>query len=386
MPSFARHGRWGNMVFQYLFMRVLAANNNGSIELNRVEDLINQMLCVYEDMADIPTIRTQPDVMLLDDYHLFPNALNYIAPYKWRAMFVTARKQKCFIVEKTDDAINKPLSINAPSVEVEGLFMNNSVVYLPHKNFILSKLFQPNIDFKNIIEKCVEKFAQGKTTVGIHIRRGDFIQNPLGQLFQIPIPARYITEWLASNITSLTNPIIYVCSDDPHAYKDIESAGFNVISTTHLLPYGELPFKYEQLEWEILRHCDVLLTSNSSFSFSASLLNVKSAACYRFSLEERKYMQFDPWNAEPLQFCSFAGNFWSYLYTRFNLVLKMVNIRSACKRLLKDLRSWPFWISINVRSLYYLHGFSSTFVVQLLKLLVLFKLPNAHKSHDRAGA
>ncbi|MDQ3846245.1 MAG: hypothetical protein M3342_19880, partial [Bacteroidota bacterium] len=32
MPSFGRHGRWGNMVFQYLFMRILALNNNRAIE------------------------------------------------------------------------------------------------------------------------------------------------------------------------------------------------------------------------------------------------------------------------------------------------------------------------------------------------------------------
>ena len=203
IPSFARHGRWGNMVFQYIFIRILALNNNGEIELYRAGDELNSKLSLYDDMLDIPNIQTKSDIILLDSYHVLVGRVDYFPSYYWRAMFISnVRLQKCFILRNVDEAINKPLSLpdKAP-MEVEGLFMVSPRLYKQqHKEFILNKLFQLNVEFNSIIQDCINKLGQNKTIIGIHIRRGDFIYNPLGNPFQFPIVIKYIIKWLVSNI------------------------------------------------------------------------------------------------------------------------------------------------------------------------------------------
>ncbi|MBD0350775.1 MAG: alpha-1,2-fucosyltransferase [Flavisolibacter sp.] len=383
MPSFGRNGRWGNMVFQYLFMRILALNNNREIELYRVEDWISDSMNLYEDMCHIPTVQTKSDTILIDSYHLFPDGLFYIPGFICRAIYVSkVRLQKCFILENADEAINKPLPLNDDaSIEVEGLFMMNPRLYKKqYKEFISNKLLQPNIEFGSFIHDCVKMFGQDKTIIGIHVRRGDFVADPLGQKFQFPIPIKYYVEWLVSNIACWKNPVLYVCSDDPNVYKEFEEAGLDVVHTKKLLPEGEISFKLEQVEWEILRHCHVLLTSNSSFSFSAALLSHVNATCYRFSLSEKKFVYFDPWDSEPLEFCTSSPYLWSYLYSRFTLVWNMVSKRSALIRLLKDVRDWVRWKKTKVFCLYFIYGRSLIFYLKLFNVLELFQLSNKYKS------
>jgi hypothetical protein len=378
MPSFARHGRWGNMVFQYIFIRILAANNNGEVELFRTGDRVSERMLLYKDTIDIPTVQTKTNTIILDNYRLLNDPLTYIPASLWRALYVSmVRKQECYILKNADETINKPLPFDyKDSIEVEGLFLVNTEVYKPHKQLILNTLFQPNDEFESHIQTCVQNLGENKTIVGIHIRRGDFVFNPLDQPFQFPIPIKYIINWLGSNVSLIKEPVIFVCSDDPNAYKEIERAGFEVFSIQKLLPEGETLYKFEQLEWEILRRCDVLLTSNSTFSFSAAWLNHKNPKCYRFSLENKLFEDFDPWSSEPVQLCAFSPTARSYLSSRYSLVKNMVSSRSALVRLLKDTRRLVRWKSSKARSLYYKHGFSSPFLGDLFNFVELFKIPD----------
>ncbi len=384
MPSFTRHGRWGNIVFQYLFIRILARNNNGEIELYKTGDSVINRMNLYEDMLDIPAIETKSNTILLDSYHIFHTLTNYIPGFLWRALYVSnLRHQSCFILRNLDEAINKPLSLSdKASIEVEGLFMFNPIFYKQqHKEYILSKLFQPTIEFNSIIQHCIQNLGQDKTIIGIHIRRGDYIYTPLRQFFQIPIPTKYIIEWLVSNISSVINPVIYVCSDDGDVYKEIEMAGFQVFCTKDLLAEGT-EFKYEQLDWEILRKCNILLTSNSSFSFTSAFLSTNNSKCYRFSLLKKKFVSFDPWEAEPLQSFTYAPYVWSYLYSRFTLVWNMTSLRLACSGLAKDIKSWILWKITKLMCLYYIYGISLKFFLELFNLPELFRISNEETNYS----
>lgn len=378
MPTFGRHGRWGNMVFQYIFIRVLALQNNRDIELNRNGDYLNSRMNLYDDMTGIAALKTKPETIFLDGYHIFPNPLNNIPPFMWRALYVTqVRGQKCFIVKDVDEAINQALPISKnENIEVEGLFMVNPLLYKQHKEYILNKLLNPIPEFKEFVEDCVNRLGKDKTIIGIHIRRGDFVYNPLDQMFQIPVPAKYINEWLTANISSFKNAVIYVCSDDANAYKEIEKAGFTVITTKKLKPGDEAMFDYEQLEWEILRRCNVLLTSNSSFSFSSAFLSTKTPLCYKFSFTEKRFVQFDPWWSEPLQFSTFSPGLSGYLSSRFSLVSSVVGKKAALKRFVKDLQNWFFWKKTRLTTLYYVYGLSTTYFSKLINLNELFRVYN----------
>jgi hypothetical protein len=367
MPSFARHGRWGNMVFQYVFIRILALNNEGQIQLYRKGNYLGKRMDLYEDMAQIEHIQTKSKTILLDNYGIFPTLSNYIPEHFWRAMYVSnVRLQDCFILRNYERAVNKTLALkNEPSIEVEGVFMINPKFYeKSHKQYILNNLFQPCAEFKNLINKCVENLGNEKTVIGIHIRRGDYLQNPLGNFAQYPISTKYILQWLNANFQLLENPVIYVCSDDQNAYKEIESAGYEVFTTSKICGEGEIN-NYEQLDWELLRRSHILLTSNSSFSFSTAFLSKKNPACYRFSIEQQSFVLFDPWDSEPLQAGGKGRFIWSYAYSRFLLVNEMAGIKAACFRLKKDLRDWLLGLLIRIFYLYFSFGLSLNYFTYL---------------------
>ncbi|MEO6230861.1 MAG: hypothetical protein ABJB11_21820 [Ferruginibacter sp.] len=224
MPCFGQHGRWGNMVFQYIFIRMLAANNNATIELFRNEDWINNRLNLYDDMEAIPTVQSGSGTVFLDSYHLLPGSLTYIPRHFLRAAYITkVRLQTCYLLKNVYEAFNEPLLFPVEKVvELEGLFIVHPKLFKLHKNYILTNLFRPCKGFIAIINDCFKQFEKFQTVIGIHIRKGDFVTNPLGQAFQFPIPVKYIVNWLVANIPSFINPVIFVCSDNEDAYKEIE--------------------------------------------------------------------------------------------------------------------------------------------------------------------
>ncbi len=98
MPCFARHGRWGNMVFQYIFMRILEWNNNGKIELYK-NAYVSPRLSLYKDMMDIAPVQTKSNCVLLDSYHIFFGALSYIPAFLWRGLYISiVRGRQCVIL------------------------------------------------------------------------------------------------------------------------------------------------------------------------------------------------------------------------------------------------------------------------------------------------
>ena len=381
MPSFGLHGRWGNTVFQYLFIRILALNNDCKIELYKDGEYLKTRMSLYTDMGDSAPLQTRATIFLLDSYQSFIRSLNYIPGNFWRAMYVSnVRLQKCYFIKDTALAINQPLPFaKGESIEVEGLFIVNPKMYRQKQDFIRTKLFKPTVQFNQLIEKCMRYLGLDKTLIGIHIRKGDFIFDPLQQSFQFPIPAKYIISWLTTNISKFKNPVIVVCSDDEQAYKEIEIAGFDVVNTKKMLPDIETTADIEQLDWEILRRCNVLIGSNSSFSFSAALLAINNLQCFRFSLDEKAFIEFNPWDAEPLQHVTSSPYLWSYLSSRFKFVLETVNKRQAGRRLYRDMRNWLGWKLTKPVCLYYVHGLSGKFWGGLLNLPEFFKLN--HKGH-----
>jgi hypothetical protein len=379
MPSFARHGRWGNIVFQYIFMRIIALNNNATIELNKGKSKgsLETRMNFYKDMLDVKTVSSAADTMILDSYHIFPPTLTYVPMYFWRAMYASEVRQKtCFLVKDVEGIISKPLpgSLKGP-VEIEGLFMVNPQLYKDYRDHIVNNLFNTTDDFRALVNECVENLGRDKTLIGIHIRRGDYVENPLGVFSQTPIHVRYINQWLISNVSALASPVIYICSDDADVHTEITVSGVEVFTTKQLLPSGIDDFKYEQLDWEILRRCDVLLTSNSSFSFTSALLSLKTPRCYNFSFTNSEFSLFDPWNAEPLQTYPLSDNFFGYLSSRFKLVSQMVGRWSALGRLRKDVFNWLLWKFTKVIFLRYKYGISWRVVYKMLNLFELFRLP-----------
>ncbi len=145
--------------------------------------------------------------------------------------------------------------------------------------------------------------AQGKTIVGIHMRRDDYLAQ-VRTGFTLVFPASWYCEWLEKIWHDLEDPILFLCSDD----LDQVLPAFEKFSpvTSRDLPVT-LPESMQNTNIEfytdffILSHCDIVATSNSIFSFAACLLNEQGRLFVRphwnFSA---KFIDFDPWDGEPL--------------------------------------------------------------------------------------
>ena len=95
------------------------------------------------------------------------------------------------------------------NIDLYGYFLYHTKFYSNHKEFFLS-LFQPQIHIKNHIQSSLNFLRkQGKTIVGIHIRRGDFGAPP----FYIA-PISWYKDYLNNLWQTLYDPILFIASDE----------------------------------------------------------------------------------------------------------------------------------------------------------------------------
>jgi hypothetical protein len=172
---------------------------------------------------------------------------------------------------------------NLENCNIKGYFQYHTSLYAKHKEYF-KNLFVPKRLLREMGDKVLEKLPS--PLIGIHIRRGDYGRPP-----NRVAPNRWYLDWLKKNYSGET---LYIASDEinkvlpdfekysPAAYKQGEE--------------GMVMF----LDHYILQHCDILLTSNSTFSFTAAMLSNKNQKCYRPDYQKESLVSFDPWNSDPI--------------------------------------------------------------------------------------
>ena len=130
--------------------------------------------------------------------------------------------------------------------------------------------------------------ARGKTLVAVHIRHGDFGQ---GRFWIAPVD--WYAAWLKSFWDTLDAPVLYVASDDPGVTAAFSE--FNPLDAL-MLGAGRLDFC---LDHHVLSRADHLAISNSTFSFTAAMLN-EMGRFVRPDRAAQALVPFDPWNADVL--------------------------------------------------------------------------------------
>ena len=131
--------------------------------------------------------------------------------------------------------------------------------------------------------------ARGRTLVAVHIRRGDFGQ---GRFWIAPV--EWYARWLKTIWRELDAPVLYVASDDPCV-----TAAFSEFypMDAAMLGAGRLDFC---LDHHVLSRADHLAISNSTFSFTAAMLNENAISCMRPDRAPQALVPFDPWNSDVL--------------------------------------------------------------------------------------
>jgi len=287
MSSLGQLGRFGNQIFQYAFLRICAQKSGATVEC---PPWIGQTLFGHDDA---PISKRLPPAIERWEcgknmFDLIPEFIPYIEK------LAGAKSSRV-----GPEALNEELV----NVDMWGFFQVHTRFLRPHKEFFCS-LFQPVSDLKSPLEDGLTLLrSKGKTIIGIHIRRGDFIKEPLAR-YTLVVPSKWWCDWLDSIWSELENPVLFLCSDDIDSIiHDFEK--FSPVTSQDL--NVKVPEKMKNLNIEfyidffMLSNCDVVGISNSSFSFAACLLNEHAKMFVRPHRDfSTKFTVFAPWNSEPL--------------------------------------------------------------------------------------
>jgi hypothetical protein len=285
MSSIGKLGRFGNQLFQYAFLRICAKKSGARVECS---PWIGQTLFGHHD-ATIST-RLSPAIERKDAEESLFDIIPEFIPYIEKI----ADKKSCRVGA---DSLNSGLV----NVDLWGFFQFHTRHFKPHQEYFCS-LFQPVDELKLTLEDGLNILrSKGKTIVGIHIRRSDYIKEPrVG--FTLVFPAKWYCEWLGEIWNELEDPVLFLCSDDLESViTDFDE--FSPVTTGDLkiqLPEGMNDLDF-YIDFFMLSQCDIVCSSNSNFSFVACMLNQHARMFVRPHWDfSSKFIVFDPWDSPPL--------------------------------------------------------------------------------------
>ncbi len=285
MSQLGRMGRWGNQVFQYMFLRTYGRRYNLSYQCPQWE---GQRLFGFNDpplsRLSLPVCHEQRDETIKHT-----SSTNYQSA--WRVPMI-------------------PTGSSVVGHDFHGYCQFHTSYYAPDKQFI-QELFTPTHEVQSRIEPALQELRDNSPTlVGLHMRRGD-----TGRAIFYLTPNEWYLAWLAEHWNNFVNPRLFIATEEPSDVYAFEK--YNPITSHDLLILKEERYQlYNYLrydlanptstsmdwfpDWYLLSQCDVMLFGESTFSFSAAMLNKNLAECWQSRLSTQAFERIDPWNIQPL--------------------------------------------------------------------------------------
>lgn len=250
MSGLGNNGRFGNQVIQYAFLRVYAHVHGLGWE---AADWIGR------------------DVFGLDDPYI---------------------SEKLPVIQQRDMSYASVAGLSPELVadkDISGFYFFSALVYAPYKDFYQS-IFAFSEPARRIVEPALAQLRQrGDTVVAIHVRRGDLRTGP----FWI-VPEAFYLEWLTELWPTLDKPVLFIATDEPEI-----AAAFSAFAPLTGADFPQPPPGVEFLvDYAVLIDADILATANSSFSYTAALLNKRARLFMRACETEPGLVAYDPW-ADP---------------------------------------------------------------------------------------
>lgn len=251
-----RNGRFGNQLFQYMFLATHAARHgigfaNGT--------------WIGDEMFNI---QAGVDVLPEQNRRLVENA------------------------ERADQCPIRNAEGALAGCDVSGYFQFPTGWYADQKTLVRKQFtFRGEYAaYARTLEAWMK--ALPGTVVGIHIRRGDY---GTGVFFRAP--SAWYRDWLARLQDRIGQVTVYLASDEADAVLS-EFKDFNIVSAADApSPQPEPGYFTDFAALTLAPHVAI---SNSSFSFAATMLNANGGEFMRPSLSERRLIAFDPWDAPVL--------------------------------------------------------------------------------------
>jgi FkbM family methyltransferase len=253
MTSLGLNGRFGNQLLQYAFVRLYAKEHGLAAEF---PDWIGRDLFDFDDP--------------------FPSAKLSMLDEKQADFFGSLNRRTGIVFSETD---------------ISGYFCGHTSAWGGRAGDFCN-LFVPGQKLRPLLDRALAQLKRArKTIVAIHLRRGDF---GYGRFWIAP-PAWYLP-WLRTLWPTLDRPILFVATDEPKLVADF--AEFSPWDARRLAI--DIPGAGFLIDHHVLRHADHLAIANSSFSFSAAMLNGDARSFMRPDPNRRALTAFDPWGADVL--------------------------------------------------------------------------------------
>jgi hypothetical protein len=173
------------------------------------------------------------------------------------------------------------------STDFQGYFQLHTKNYTDQKSKI-QELFQFVDPYREVAKTAFANVSGGKKVIAVHLRRGDY-----GYGLFYTAPCKWYEEWAKQ--FDPAKYVIYVCSDEPKNYLN-RFKGFKVkIAKKHTDELNMI------IDFYVMTKAEKVAISNSSFSFFASMLNQTADQFVRPEAKTMGLVAFDPWNSEVLQ-------------------------------------------------------------------------------------
>lgn len=252
MRLLAQHGRFGNQLFRYAFLRIYAAQHQLQLQTapwegQRFFEIDDPPVTVYLPM------RREPH-------------------HPWR--------ESQTLPPSGEEFVNH---------DFFGYAQYHTSYYRPHRDFI-RQVFRVRERYRAQLQTLTDSLRQGaETVIGLHIRRGDY-----GQAIFPKTPLVWFLAWLRQNWERWPRPRLFVATEDRSLLPAFAEYSPWVAPSS----LADLPDYF--LDFHLLRHCDVLAISASTFSFFAAMLNERLQELHRSRLAVQGFEKIDPWDSFPL--------------------------------------------------------------------------------------
>ena len=247
MTILGSYGRFGNQLLQYAFVRLYAGEHNLTAEF---PDWIGR------------------DVFDLDDPR--PSAS------------LPRADEKDFDMA---DALNGAARALAER-DVTGFFCGNTAAW-GGRAAQFRALYTPGEKIRPLLDRAwYELECAGRTVIAIHLRYADF---GYGRFWIAPV--EWYLAWLRAIWPGLEAPVLYVATDDKTVVPRF--AEFSPWDANRL--NVDIPGAGFMVDHHVLRNAAKVAISNSTYSFTAAMLNERALTFMRPHPNRRELVSFDPW-------------------------------------------------------------------------------------------
>ena len=252
-------GGLGNQMFQYAFGRVLEAHLNNKVFYDKswfIQDFSNVTPRNFELEA-------------------FGLSLNYIDPaglffrnkqHSWLTILKQRLKRKIVCNKVYEKSFSLEQLKTKNNLYLEGYWQNPKYFEGIRETILKDFSF---LELKNPEDSDLQNQILASESVAVHIRRGDYVNNPTTNQFHGTCSIEYYKKATELIVSKVQNANFFLFTDDPHFVK----ANFGFLSNANIVSNSN---RSDIDELNLMHLCKHFIIANSSFSWWGAWLSKNS--------------------------------------------------------------------------------------------------------------